>query len=435
MRQEDALMAGMTTSPAAVSPGAGAHARTGPMIVAVGGAEPVSVLRAARVLAPNFDGGVLAVSVLEPLPIFSGNTETLVLPSFEADRQAALAAQLTTRVKELAGDDPAWRTSVIRGDPSAALAELARTVHSPLIVMGIGRHQPLDRLLGVETSLRTIKHAPCPVLAVHPDVEGPFHETVLATDFSPDSAHAAEIAVSLLDASATLHLVHIQKGSAAEDSRERGADVPRSPSVDDKFRRFTAILSTPPSMTVKSATCEGNAAERILDFAVARRADLIVAGRRGIDALTRLVVGSVSTAIVRGAHCSVLITPEPPPADIDRLRRLLTGKWDSANPAEWGDHLAAFSRRNRGRETSVEVDDLFSTEIVESGFVFLGVSYDPDEERIELMLGDPDHATRQVARATGMIDSVVITTDLSGKDVGLRIRHEGGLLVLTFPGA
>jgi len=64
--------------------------------------------------------------------------------------------------------------------------------------MGLGRHRPLDRLLGVATTLCTIRSASCPVLAVSPDVNAPFREAVVATEFKPSSAKAAESIIPLL---------------------------------------------------------------------------------------------------------------------------------------------------------------------------------------------------------------------------------------------
>lgn len=429
-------MAQMTASSTTVPSVAAKQVRTGPIIVAVGGTDQRSVLRAARLLAPSAPGGVLAVSVLEPLPVHAvGGEPMLVPPNFEAERQAALTTQLTSLVQEFASADSAWRTSVVQGDPRYAVTELARTLQSPLIVMGIGRHRPLDRILGAETTLRTIRRAPCPVLAVHPDLDAPFREVVLATDFSPASARAAEIVVPLLSANATLHLVHVWKPAATEDMRLSASDEAYAHSLPDRFRRFTGILSRPPGVTVKTASREGKPAERILDYADAHHADLIVAGRHGLNALTRLLVGSVTTAILRGANRSVLVTPELPFADTDRLRRLLTGTSESTDPAQWEVQLEAFTRRNRGRPTVVEVDDLsFGAQVLESGYALLGAAYDPHDRRVELMLGDPENATRHVTRAMGMVDSVAVASDPAGKDLGLRISHGGGQTVLTFPG-
>jgi nucleotide-binding universal stress UspA family protein len=420
------------STPAFVEP---APVRTGPVIVAVGGADARSVLRAARLLAPRAGGAVLAVSVLELLPVTVFGMEPMLLPpGFEEERQAALATQLTKRVQEFAGAGSNWRTSVLIGDPALVLADVARAAKSPLMVMGIGRHRPMDRLLGAETALRTIRRAPCPVLAVHPDLEAPFHDVVVATDFSAASARAGEIVLPLLAADATLHLVHVWEPAATEDTRLSASDEAYVRSLSERFHRFIGLLSVPSGVTVKTATREGKAAERILDFAAAHHADLIVAGRHGLNALRRLLVGSVTSAILRGANRSVLVVPEPAFADADRLRRLLTGTSESTEPADWKVQLEAFTSRNRGRPTSVEVDDvLIGAQVLESGYVLIDVAYDPAERRIELSLGDPDRVTKRVTRLIGMIDWIRVVSDPAGTDLGLWIGHGGGQTVLTFP--
>jgi nucleotide-binding universal stress UspA family protein len=51
----------------------------------------------------------------------------------------------------------------------------------------------------------------------------------------------------------------------------------------------------------------GNPATEILELAERRRADLIVAGARGVSLLEGLLVGSVAERLLREARCSVLI--------------------------------------------------------------------------------------------------------------------------------
>ena len=47
--------------------------------------------------------------------------------------------------------------------------------------------------------------------------------------------------------------------------------------------------------------------EAILDYAAGAGVDLIVVGTRGLGGFTKLIMGSVSTAIVNHASCSVLV--------------------------------------------------------------------------------------------------------------------------------
>ena len=168
----------------------------GPVVVAVGGVDPTSVLRAARMLEPRVGGGILAVSVLEPPSASILGAEPRFLPPHYLDQQRAeLATRLAEHLRTAGGAATGWHTRVVDGEPAFALTDLAASVQSPLLVMGIGRHRMLDRVFGSETTLRAIRLASCPVLAVHPDLDGPFHDVVVAVDFSPASAYAAQLAL------------------------------------------------------------------------------------------------------------------------------------------------------------------------------------------------------------------------------------------------
>ena len=427
-------MTQILAAPASMPLIARTDARTGPLLVAVGPSDADVVLRAARLLSADFDGGVVAVTVLETFPVYAFGLEPMIVPpGFDDDRRLGASRHLVDRVRAVAGDDSGWRTNVLYGDPSYVISDLARSLKSPLIVMGLGRHRPLDRLLSTETTLRTMRRAPCPVLAVHPHFTGSFASVVVATDFSPSSARAAERVIPLLHEPATLHFVHIWQPAATELASLAATDTAYEASLSDRFRRLEGILEIPRGITVTEATREGKPAERTLDYARAHHADLIAAGRHGINAFKRLLVGSVTKSLVRGADCSVLVTPEPPFTETDRLRRLLTGASASTDPVEWEIQLSAFSHRNRGRRTVLEIEDLaFGAQVIESGYVMIGVVYDRDQSRIVLALGDPDNVARQTTRSIAFVDSVTIATDPHGMDTGLRISHGGGETILTF---
>lgn len=408
----------------------------GPIIAAVGGVDPDSVLRAARMLAPASAAGVMAVSVLAPLPVAIPGENLWMIPSdYEEERFADCAAVLSERLNAFGGPAPSWSSRVVRGSPAVALADLARAQHAAMLIVGIGRHRPLDRLLGGETALRTIQRATCPVLVVHPEFDGPFHDVVIATDFSAASVAAARAALPMLGPEATIHIVHVWEPSAALDGPRAAADEAYTKSLPERFRRFTEILEIPSDVTVKTEVREGKAAERVLDYAEMHHADLVTAGRHGRNLLQRLVVGSQTSALLRAAERSLLIAPEPPFAERDRLRLALTGSSESRDPTEWESQLRGLSQRNHGRPTVVEVDDLmFSAQVVESGYVLLGAAYDPKMKRVELTLGDAAQGARRVTRTMGLVDSVTIESDASGRDVGVRISHGSGHTALTFLG-
>ena len=285
-------------------------ATAGPMLVAARGEGDDPAIEMARLLAPRSRGGLAVVAVLAPLPMFlTGMEPVVVVPEYEAERKA----DLEQRVKREMADDGAtgWPVEVLYGDPARVLTDRARERNAPLIVMGLGRHRPIDRVLASETALRTIRRADCPVLAVASPVATLPQTAVVATDFSPACASALATALPLLAVGATIHMVHVWQPCEREDERLEARDEAYRRSLPEQFRRFTASLPVPPGVTVKHETREGEAAERVLDFARAHRADLIVAGRQGHGLLERMWIGSVTTALLRGATCSVLVTPPP----------------------------------------------------------------------------------------------------------------------------
>jgi nucleotide-binding universal stress UspA family protein len=284
---------------------------SGPIVAAVGGIDPDSVIRAARRLQPHAAGGVLPVAVAEPAPALVGGTEPIYLPQdlLDAERQA-LDAELRERLKTFDGCVGAWDPHIVYGMPAPSLTDYARAASASLLVMGIGRHRALDRVIGKETTLHAIELARCPVLAVHPDLDSPFRDVVVATDFCAASALAARAALPLFAANATVHLVHVWQPSTTTDARAEASDQRYRQSLAQRFRRFASSFEARPDVEVKPIVREGSTAECVTDYARAHHADLIVAGRRGLNLLHRILVGSQTTAMLRRAPCSLLVVPE-----------------------------------------------------------------------------------------------------------------------------
>jgi nucleotide-binding universal stress UspA family protein len=431
---EDTTMIDTVTAPerSALTPSADLGA--GPIVVAVGGLDPASVLRAARILESREGGSILAATVVEPPPAAIVGPEARLLPPSYVDEQfAATARQLTEQLSTTGGSAVSWHTRVVGGEPAFALTDLARSLRARILVMGIGRHRVVDRVFGTETTLRAIRLAPCPVLAVHPDLDGPFHDVVVAVDFSPASAYAAQTVLPLLGPNATLHLVHVWQPGERDDALTAAANETYRAALVARFQRLVDALGIPTAVEVKTVTREGKPAERVLEYAKAHHADLVAAGRHGLNLLERLMVGSETTAMLRGARCSVLVAPEPPFAERDRLRLALAGTAHSTKPAEWRAELDAFTERNHGRQLALDLEDLvFGARVVETGFELVRAAYDPATERVELTVADPGRAAHRIMRVIGGVDAVDLTADVAGKDQGMRLRHAGGRTSLTF---
>ena len=403
----------------------------GPILVALGGGDVTGVLHTAQLFQSTAVGGMLAVTVLQPTaPYLAGDYPTLISPQFDQERALSRHAELKREIR-CVPDSANWETRVEFGDPSYELAALARVRHSPLIVMGIGRRRPIDRWLGVGTAIRTIRRAPCPVLAVSATVSVPFREAVVTMDFSMASISAAMAAVPLLATSAVLHLVHVWEPNMFEHERIQALNDQYTAMLPAKFERVRELLAVPPGVTVKYEVREGNVAEHILTFAEANHADVIVAGRHGINAFERLFVGSVTTMLLHGTMCSALIAPEPAIAQRNNISRRMNSTVESSAPLEWAALIDDFSRRNAGRRTVVEIDDTaLGAQILESGYVLQGAAYDHHDGCIELMLGDG--AARHLTRTIADVDSISVYADRLGHDVALRVAHGSVQTLLTF---
>lgn len=405
-----------------------------PVVVGVGGADPASVLRAARMLEPRAGGGIVAATVVEPPPAAIVGPEARLLPPSYVDEEYADAARgLTEQLGTTGGSATSWHTRIVGGEPAFALTDLARSVNARLLVMGIGRHRAIDRVFGSETTLRAIRLAPCPVLAVHADLDGPFHDVVVGVDFSPASAYAAQTALPLLASNATLHLVHVWQPGEKDDAATRDANEAYRAALVTRFERLVDTLAIPATVEVKTAAREGRPAERVLDYAKAHRADLVAAGRHGLNLLERLLVGSETTALLRNAHCSVLVAPEPPVDTRDRLRLALAGTSHSTTPAEWKIQLDAFTARNHGRPVALDLEDLvFGARVVETGLELVRTAHDAATNRVEITVADPVRAAHRITRLLAGVDAVEVTADVAGRDRELRLRHAGGRTSLTF---
>jgi nucleotide-binding universal stress UspA family protein len=281
----------------------------GPIVASVGAAD-TSVLRAAATLAPLVREHVHVFSVIEPLPVEIVDGEPMLVPPDPEDGRMELRIeQLSADLAEVHAAEHRWQLEVVHGEPVSMLMRRARELDASLVVVGIGRPRPVDRLLGNETTLDVVRYASCPVLAVAGALVKRPREVVIATDFSPASMRAARSALPLLARGATLHIVHVAE-SATGEAPLLAVEKLYARSITARLVRFVADLRTPSDMAVRMAVREGRCATQLLAYAREHGADLLVAGRHGDDALEQFSVGSITESLLRGANCSVLVTPE-----------------------------------------------------------------------------------------------------------------------------
>jgi nucleotide-binding universal stress UspA family protein len=392
-----------------------------------------------RALAAHHSSEVLVVSVVSPPPVYALDVGQPMLNTWPIEeRRTERLMTVHNRLHQLGGwfphrDEP--EVEIAYGDASTSIADIADERGATLIVVGTGPHGMQNRLFATETALATLRKAHCPVLVVGENAQELPRTVVVATDFSPASVHAALEALPLVADGATIHLVHtwsrIRTPYPLASLRELDDVYERS--LPERFERMRTALGHGRPLVFTTLVREGPAAQTLLDVARTESADLIVAGTRGFGMLERMLVGSVSTALVRGAECSVLIVPGPNATERARLQRHMTGTATVSEPEEWARELEDFARRNQHRRTTLEIDDRsLGAQVQESGYVLTGATYDPHDRRVELMFERPGRAGEHLTRSIADVCNVATTSNTDDQDCALCIETEHGSALLTF---
>lgn len=381
-------------------------------------------------MATLHNAKVVVVSAVEPVVIVPMDFG-IALPHAEIEeaQRSARATKVLAQLESVGVHDAGWSTQIEYGEPASVIATAAQELEARMIITGLGHHGLLDRVLG-ENTLRIVRASRSPVLAVTDEVDTLPKRLVVATDFSIASLDSARAALRLFPSITTVYLVHVMSRLELPPevfvtwSGLYGEPVARS------FESLKSALELPAWITVETATLEGKAAYEILRFADKVGANLIATGSRGAGFMSRLLVGSTATGIIRGANCAVLAVPAAPGSD----RMVGVEEFTEGPGAEtrWAEELTAFTKRNAGRHASLEVDDPdYGLMMQEHGYPLLGVAYDHHDKRVEIMLGDLEGTRRHLTRGISNVQSVDVLRDVGGRDRVLRVAHGRGQTLLT----
>ena len=175
-----------------------------------------------------------------------------------------------------------------------------------LLVVGSKGLDALDRFMLGSVSTNLIHHATCPVLVVK-DKAAPVRRITLATDGSDASAKALEFVRSKFQPDHStgkggrvpihISVLHVMPFLKYPELKEAGHKL-----IEQSVQKLIQAGFT------AEAVCQlGKPAEVIMKVASKHHADLIVMGAKGLGAIARFLLGSVSTRVVQHATCSVLV--------------------------------------------------------------------------------------------------------------------------------
>lgn len=100
---------------------------------------------------------------------------------------------------------------------------------------------------------------------------------------------------------------------------------------------------------------------------------------------------------------------------------------------DWSAGLRAFTNRNAGRRTVLSEDAPGTgSQEEESDYPLWGVSWDPRDGRIQIMLGEQGSVEKHLTRTIGSVRTIELLRDDVGRDEGLRVTHADGQTLLRF---
>ncbi|MGD2122557.1 MAG: universal stress protein [Gemmatimonadota bacterium] len=384
-------------------------------------------LRFAKALAEESRREVQVLGVVEPVPVFDAGF-MVAIPEVELyeSRTGSLRSEIEAQVEDVAGTSGAWPISILSGVPGTRIVGRAKELKAECILLGLGRHGPMDRVFGTETALQVLRVSHIPVLAVPEDTESLPHSAVMGVDFSLFSHRAAKTAIGLLASPWEVHLVHVLSGMEFLPTLSEEWRVDYEDELVKRLSDFGEELNPPPGCETYCHVLEGEPSHEILEFAGSRKTELLVAGSHGHSFVGRLLMGSVSTRMIRSATVPVLVVPPVEPSEE------VLAQEDTAEPSTpWVMELQDFTRANTGRRTTLELDDpeVGSRECCRD-FPLWGVDYDPKKDRIEIMLGRSGTVDGHLTHSLPGPSEVEIRRGPDGNAQALHITFLGGKAVL-----
>lgn len=264
----------------------------------------------------------LAGAVGDPLVVVCVGPEDARLLGVEAedDLRRHADAILDTAgevVGEAAGDLPTELRTVFSSSPARGLCELAEQEGAEAVVAGSTNRGAIGRVVSGSTAERLLHGTSCPV-AVAPrgyrrHRSGPLRAIGAAFTDTPDGHEAVRVAADLA-ARAGLPLTVYSVIALHTNWLRPEAVQPDTSVVPEEVRKVAkdaldrVVASLPAGVRATGELLFGEVVDE-LSMAAERGVDLLVCGSRGYGPVRRVLLGTVSSALVRQASVPTMVVP------------------------------------------------------------------------------------------------------------------------------
>jgi nucleotide-binding universal stress UspA family protein len=272
-------------------------ARWGKLMVCTDGSdEGQNAVAVALELARACDSQVIAVQVLHVVPEFQA-----VAPDLPATLGKAVRENMA--VIKAAADKLGVALKIVTPEgqlPHAAIVATAEKIRPDLVIMGRCGKTALGRILMGNVTARVIGNSPTNVLVVPRGAAIGFQRILVASDGSPYSQAAWELALAMAK-QAKSRLIGVVVATEEGDIIESKAII---------RRMLTA--ATLAGVPMKGVNPQGVAADSgIVQQAIKNEVDVIVVGSYGRTGLKKLLMGSVTERVIGDSPCPILVVKHP----------------------------------------------------------------------------------------------------------------------------
>ncbi|MGF1472730.1 MAG: universal stress protein [Rubrobacteraceae bacterium] len=227
----------------------------------------------------------------------------------EREHLAGLEARVTEAFLEL-------------GRAADGILDFSEHIGVDLVVIGSRGHGAFRRVALGSVSEEVVHHASCPVVVVRPgERTWPPERIVVGDDGSEDASRAGALAAGLgdlLEVPMVLVRAYHQPPAPTELASDQVELYERmieqnleeaERSLERRAEELEEVLGVRPEIRVST----GNPAMALDEVAGEDESCLIVVGSRGLGAVRRMALGSVSTKVLRAAEGPVLVYPHSTP--------------------------------------------------------------------------------------------------------------------------
>jgi nucleotide-binding universal stress UspA family protein len=211
--------------------------------------------------------------------------------------------------------------NLLEGAPGPALAEAVASLQADLVVMATHGRGAVGRAWLGSVADYLLRHLHVPLLLVRPGESAPVHtgtrlgRVLVPLDTSSTSEEILETVLAIADPGATITLAHVVEPVLGTSEPALPFPMPMDPTLITELRVMAqarldrvaeALRARGVTTTTRVLTGVGPA-HLLLEEAGSGRYDLVAMTTHGQGGLRRLLLGSVTDKVVRGATCPVLV--------------------------------------------------------------------------------------------------------------------------------